>query len=235
MTENVWNNLIDSIQAIMLGILIIVVAICILALIFFDVLVGTGVMMYLTGDDLQVSVFISLSTSGLLISLMFIGQSLTSSGKSSKFGFGAVILVIAFGVYCLDVYFDSLTADYLRFGQIILLDTLPKEDIHVYFRTLIGGISTIGESLAIGIILGMPVLKSLVSNALPKSHKTKAVNKSFKRTTRADGRANRDKIREEQKNKPVKTEKGPTYRPNRPRRNLNDIIIPEKDYQPPWR
>jgi len=133
------------------------------------------VMLYLTNGNMLIAVGISLATSGLLMALMLTGQTLLKSG--STLGFGIVLMVIALGVHCLDVYFDSLTADYLRYGQIIVLDTLPDKDVHKWFRVLIGGISTVGEQLAISIILGMPVLKNLISNALPTStntHQTKS-------------------------------------------------------------
>ena len=168
MTEHNWNKMIDGIQSFMLWILIIVVAVCILSLILFDVLVGTGVMLYLTNGNVAASVFISLATSGLLMALMFSGQTLLSSKKKGKANFGILLLIASAGVYFLDVYFDSLTADYLRFGLIVSMEALPVGDVHIYFRILIGGISTIGEQLAISIILGMPVLKNLISNALPK-------------------------------------------------------------------
>jgi len=100
---------------------------------------------------------------------MFIGYTVISSKGKGKLGVGVVLLIVAFGVYCLDVYFDSLTADYLRFGRIVSMKEYPlSQDVHLLFRVLIGGISTVGESLAVAIILGMPLLKKVISDALPK-------------------------------------------------------------------
>jgi len=166
---NAWDKAIDWLQAAMLWFLVIVVAVCVLTLILFDILVGAGVMMYLTGENLEASIFISLATSGLLIALMVIGYMLMDKDKKGMKGVGIGVLLLALGVYGLDIFFDSLTADYLRFGTIISLDSLIENEqmIHMLFRALIGGISTIGESLAMAIIVGMPVLKEIINNALP--------------------------------------------------------------------
>lgn len=166
-----WDSVIDFFQELMIFILIIVVVVCIITLISFDILAGTGIMMYLTNNQLKESVVISLATSGLLIALMFVGYSLSTNQKKVLRGLGWAVFVGAVVVYGLDVYFDSLTADYLRFKQIVVLDTLPKGDVQLLFRILIGGISAVGETLAVIIILGMPVLKKIVSDALPKQQK----------------------------------------------------------------
>jgi len=182
MSEQKWSKVIDGIQTAMLAILIIVITVCILSLIFFDALAGAGIMLYLTNGNVLVSILISLATSGLLLSLMFIGYELITNKKSkSVVGWGLVVLLVAGLVYCVDVYFDSLTADYLRFGNIVLIESLPEGDIQWLFRSLIGGISTVGESLAISIILGMPVLKKIISNALPNTGKTNNSTSGFNR------------------------------------------------------
>lgn len=162
-----WDGTIDSIQFGMLWFIIFVVVICVSVLILFDILAGAGVMNYLTNQNMPASIIISLATSGLLVSLMFLSYNF-GKGKST-FSVGIVIGLIAFGVYCLDVYFDSMTADYLRFGQIMILKDIPNPSVQLLFRLLIGGISTVGESLAMAIIIGMPVLKEIINKAIPES------------------------------------------------------------------
>lgn len=168
-----FEKVIDKIQNFMIWCLICVTAICILSLILFDVLIGTGVMYSLVRGNLSVAVFISLATSGLLLSLMVIFTSTTQKGSS--IGVGWVVAVVVLLISALDVYFDSLTADYLRYGQIISISTLNQADadVHILFRILIGGISTVGEGLAVAIILGMPILKKIISNALSINEKQK--------------------------------------------------------------
>jgi len=172
MTDRNWESLIDGLQAFMLGVLVITVAVSILCLILFDTLAGTGVMLYLTKENVGISLAISFATSGLLMSLMFLVQTTFSKNKKVSVGTGLLFLG-ALAVGALDVYFDCLTADYLRFGQIISLSVLPETDVHVLYRSLLGGLSTLGEPLAIAILLGLPVLKNLISGALPNKSTAK--------------------------------------------------------------
>lgn len=166
-----WEMVIDGLQRLLLVIVILVIAAAILSLIMFDVFVGTGVMMYLTQNNLKISVFISLATTGLLMSLMTIGYLFISraKGKTKNVSIGIGLGAFSFGlaIYALDVYFDSLTADFFRYGKIIVLNTITDKTNHILFRCLIGGISTVGESLALAIIMGMGILKDIIKNALP--------------------------------------------------------------------
>lgn len=167
MSHTNWDSIIDRLQAGLVWFVIGVVVTCTCALILFDVLVGAGTMYFLTQKNVAASVAISLATTGLLMALMFVGYQLSnkSSQTVKKMGYG--IAIAAFLVFCLDVYFDSLTADILRFGQIIQ----THEVVHNLFRALLGGISTIGEAMAIAIIVGMPVLKVIINNAIPESYR----------------------------------------------------------------
>lgn len=163
-----WEGVIDTIQMIMLWSLIILAAVCIFVLILFDVLAGTGIMMTNTQNSLWKSLSISLATSGLLMALMVSGIKLTERG-SGKVGLGWFLLIIAAGVFVLDIIFDALTADYLKYNQVVVLSNFPEPDktVHWMFRGLIGGLSMVGEAMAVSIIVGMPVLKSIIRKALP--------------------------------------------------------------------
>jgi hypothetical protein len=167
-----WDKTIDNIQFGMLWFIVAILVVCVSVLILFDILAGAGVMTYLTNENVVASVFISLATSGLLISLMVLVYSASSNTNKKTVSVGKMIGVIAFGVYCLDVYFDSMTADYLRFDQIMVLKDIPNYPVHLLFRILIGGISTVGEALAMSIILGMPILKEIINKAIPESMRT---------------------------------------------------------------
>ena len=189
MKDNKWTKVIDGIQESMVWVLIVMMAVCILALTLFDVLAGTGTMLKLTRDNVQVSVFISLATSGLLMSMMMISYQMISKKKSkASSGIGIWILIVALGISALDVYFDSLTADYLRFNFIVSVRDFPAglgdRNLHILFRVLMGGISVAGEPLAISIILGMPTLKLIISNALPSTgSKRVGVSQKNKKST----------------------------------------------------
>ena len=173
-----WDKTIDNIQFGMLWFVVSILVICVSVLILFDVLAGAGVMTYLTNGNVPASIFISLATSGLLISLMVLGYSASSNTNKKTISIGKLIGVVAFGVYCLDVYFDSMTADYLRFNQIMVLKDIPNYQVHLLFRILIGGISTVGEALAMAIILGMPILKEIINKAIPESMRTSNNNQN---------------------------------------------------------
>ena len=160
-----FDTTIDFIQKALVWFVISVITVCIAVLFLFDALAGTGTMLFLTGGKEWQSVVISLATTGLLFSLMFIGYVMsinTKSGLVQKVGKG--VLVASAVIYIQDIIFDALLADVLRFGTI---DVAMKVDILQWmFRGLIGGISTVGDALAIAMISGMPVLKSIVNEAV---------------------------------------------------------------------
>lgn len=164
MTKVNWNDVIDRLQAALVWFVIGVIVICVTVLILFDVLAGTGVMWSLTNKNLLASVVISLATTGLLLALMFMGYSLQRTDYKI-IGWG--LFVISLGVYVIDTYFDALGADILRFGQI----ANGVDAVHIMYRILIGGISTVGEPLATSIIVGMPVLKEIIGNSMPHSQR----------------------------------------------------------------
>lgn len=167
--KSFWDWLIDAIQVSSIAFVLLVVFVCVLTLILFDVLIGAGTMMYLTNNQVEASFVISMATTGLLIALMMVGQTaLTKGGNKLAKSVGIVVLIAASAVYIMDVVFDSLAADVLRYNAIVKLGEIPDGNIQLMFRVLIGGISTVGESLAVAIIVGMPVLKDIVTKALPK-------------------------------------------------------------------
>ena len=175
-----WDSVIDGIQAALIWFVITVVTLCTATLILFDVLAGTGVDYFLTRENLFVSVIISMATTGLLMALMFVGYNLIEKKNASRNSksIGWVILIFSFGVFCLDVIFDSLSADILSFGMIVNLANQPNASVHWMFRALLAGISVVGEALAIAIIMGMPVLKGIVRNALPISYQSTQRNQT---------------------------------------------------------
>ena len=165
-----WDNILDKLQVMLVYFVIGLYTICTATLILFDVMAGTGIMTFLTSKNIPASVVISLATTGLLLALMFIGYTLVEKSDGRVKAAGWSIAFVALIVYCVDVVFDSLAADVLRFGTIMVVKDIPNPAVHWMFRFLIGGISTVGEALAISIIFGMPVLKKLINNALPKSY-----------------------------------------------------------------
>ena len=177
MTIN-WDAVIDKLQVALVAFVIFVVAVSTATLILFDVAVPAGGSMdFLTNGNVVAAWGISLATTGLLMALMFTAYSLIDSKKGTpKFYGGIAVLIVSFAVYCMDIAFDSLSADVFRFNTIVSIKNIENPSVHIMFRTLIGGISTVGEALAIAIIIGMPVLKSFINNALPISRRTPQSN-----------------------------------------------------------
>ena len=163
MTVMAFERTIDKLQTGLVWFVIAVITICIGVLFLFDVLAGTGTMLYLTSGLEWQSVVISLATTGLLFALMFIGYMLVENKNSVIKMVGAGVVAVAGSIYIQDIVFDALLADILRYGTIAGLDV---DKLQWMFRFLLGGISTIGDALALAMILGMPVLKKILKNTL---------------------------------------------------------------------
>ena len=169
-----FDNTIDNIQASLVWFVISIITVCIAVLFLFDVLAGTGTMLFLTNGKEWQSVVISLATTGLLFALMFIGYMMMESKSSVYSSIGKGVLAAAFLIYAVDVAFDALLADILRYGTI--MKNGDVDAIQWAFRGLLGGISTVGDALAIAMVIGMPVLKSIIGKSLGKSEKVEYRN-----------------------------------------------------------
>jgi len=163
-----WTNVIDQLQAALVWAVIGVLATCTIILLAFDSLAGAGINYELTRGNVIASVTISLATTGLLTAIAFLAY----LADRADFGIASKILVVVSVIFLgIDIYFDALGADILHYGQIISIKDLPQatKGVHVVYRLLIGGLSTVGEPLALAIITGMPVMKEIIKNAIPAS------------------------------------------------------------------
>lgn len=158
-----WNKVIDVVQNVMVFIVIILTAVCILALIFADVVIGKGTMSYLTNDNDLAGWGISLATTGVLLVLML----LLYFAWKGKWGWGALLAIgiPVVVVYCVDVFFDAMLADILRYGGFVTLNTLPAGSLHPLFRVLLGSISTMGDGMGMTLLIGLPVLKDIIGHS----------------------------------------------------------------------
>jgi hypothetical protein len=169
-----WNSIIDGIQLVMIVFTLAIFTVSIAILILFDVLAGTGVMLALTQQNKIVSVVISFATTGLLMVLMTVGYKLKASKDFVAVGW--FVLLVSFGVYCLDTYFDALGADIMRYGDFVY----TSDRIHNLYRALIGGISIVGEPMGIAVILGMDIVKDAIQNSLPARFRNQGNNQNQK-------------------------------------------------------
>ncbi len=166
-----WTNVIDQLQAALVWAVIGVLATCTIILLAFDSLAGAGINYELTRGNILASVTISLATTGLLTAVAFLAY----LADRAEFGIVSKILVLVSVIFLgIDIYFDALGADILHYGQIIAIKDLPQatKGVHAIYRLLIGGLSTVGEPLALAIITGMPVMKEIIKNAIPASQQT---------------------------------------------------------------
>lgn len=165
-----WESVIDKLQAALVWVVIAVLVFCTIILLAFDSLAGTGIGMNLTRGNLVASVTISLATTGLLTAVAFLAYLANDKGYSA---IGTTLTVISVIFLLIDIYMDSLGADILHYGQIVMVRNVAETEktVHVLYRVLIGGLSTVGEPLALAIIVGMPVLKEIIENAIPTSQR----------------------------------------------------------------
>jgi len=165
-----WNGIIDGIAAGMLVLSLLVLTTGTLALLLFDSIVGTGSIYklseFLQGNNrLFVSIFGSMSSTGLQTALAFTGYLLYRRGFGAlgwaMFGAGLIF-------WGIDVYFDALTADIVRYGDFVALQSLSgvEKTTHALWRTVVGGFSAVGEFLAFAILAGMSELKAFIRSTL---------------------------------------------------------------------
>jgi hypothetical protein len=163
-----WTNVIDQMQAALVWAVIGIVLVCTIILLAFDSLAGTGINFELTRGNLLVSITISLATTGLFMAIAFLAYIAGQSGYTfaNIFLLGVSVLFLA-----IDTYMDSLGADILHYGVVVIIKNLPpnEQTLHTIYRLLIGGLSTVGEPLALTIIIGLPVLKQIIKKAIPQS------------------------------------------------------------------
>jgi hypothetical protein len=70
----------------------------------------------------------------------------------------------------IDVGFDALSADVMRYGQYVSLSDIPTADRipHTMLRILLGGVSTVGDFLAIYALIAFESVRKLMSGTLGK-------------------------------------------------------------------
>ena len=155
-----WNSVIDYIAGGMVTISLAMLTISTLMLLFFDSIVGTGSIYklseFIEGDTrLAVAIFGSVSSTGLQTAMAFLGYLLykRNFGTLGKAFFGASLIF-----WGIDIYFDALTADIMRYGDFVALSSLVgvERNTHLLWRGMDGGFSAVGELLALAIINGMP-------------------------------------------------------------------------------
>jgi signal transduction histidine kinase len=147
------------------GITLFITVSALISLILADVITGQ-----VTGEHISTNtwfgLFVSLATTGMLTAcgaLLF-----NFWGHRNYIGF-AVVLFVFIALQGADVYFDAISVDIMRFQKIIFTAEMadkPEAMAHNVYRFLVGGVSLVGEPLAVSSLVLFPVLKKFISSAL---------------------------------------------------------------------
>jgi len=165
MNKKALEKIAASAPFLIVGLTLFVSIAALVSLVLSDVITGQ-----VTGSHISTSkwfgLFVSFATTGMLIGC---GALLFKFWNDKNYiGFSGVFLVFA----CLqsaDVYFDAVSVDIMRFGKIIFSSEIPSAAeamAHNIYRFLVGGISLVGEPLAIGSLVMFPALKKFISSFL---------------------------------------------------------------------
>jgi hypothetical protein len=106
--------------------------------------------------------FFSFGTTG--VSLASIGLAMYSWRERWNVWLTIVLLLVSFVPIGIDIYFDGMAVDIIRFGHFILVeqDLSAAEKLpHQLFRIMVGALSAVGEPLAATSVIVFPVLKEL--------------------------------------------------------------------------
>jgi hypothetical protein len=147
------------------GVTLLVTISSLISLILSDVITGQVAGAHISTNG-WFGLFVSFATTGMLIGC---GALLVKFWRESNYlGFG-ITLSIFLSLQSADVYFDAVSVDIMRFGKIIFSSEMPdaaEAMAHNIYRFLVGGISLVGEPLAIGSLVMFPALKKFISDTL---------------------------------------------------------------------
>jgi len=160
--NQVRNRLIEILSAIAPNLILLTIfAITILsliALVLSDVVTGQVTGEYLTTNKMF-GLFTSLAGTGMLVACGFMLVYSGRKGDATTFIATLIVFILLQGA---DVYFDAMSVDIMRFGQIVFASTIlskPEALAHNVYRIFIGGISLVGEPLAVGSVAMFPILR----------------------------------------------------------------------------
>ena len=136
----------------------------IIAMLLLDVVVGRYVSGYMSNT--RVGWFFSLATTGLVMAI--IGTALYGRREGWSTQVVMTLVVVALVPAGIDIYFDGLSVDIIRFGHFIIVENeLPVADQmpHTLFRIMVGALSAVGEPLAATSVIIFPVMRELFKGA----------------------------------------------------------------------
>jgi len=147
------------------GVTLFVTIAALISLILSDIITGQ-----VTGAHISTNkwfgLFVSFATTGMLVACGALLFKFWNDGNYIGFG---ITLLVFIGLQGADIYFDAVSVDIMRFGKIVFSSEMtdkPEAMAHNIYRFLVGGISLVGEPLAVGSLVMFPVLKKFISNTI---------------------------------------------------------------------
>lgn len=163
------KKFLESITAVapyvIVGITFLVTILALVSLILSDVITGQVAGAHIS-TNFWFGLFVSFSTTGMLIGC---GSLLVKFWRESSYLSFGILVFIFIGLQSADVYFDAISVDIMRFGKIIFSSEMPdaaEAMAHNIYRFLVGGISLVGEPLAIGSLVMFQALKKFISDTM---------------------------------------------------------------------
>lgn len=126
----------------------------------FDVVAGKTTIEYMSNSP-GFAWLTTGGTTGLLLAL--IGAALYTYRERWSIKVWGPLFLAAAIPSIIDMYFDSLAADIVRFGHLVIINDLPAAEKlpHICFRVLVGGLSAVGDPMAAMSVIVFPFLREL--------------------------------------------------------------------------
>jgi hypothetical protein len=142
---------------------------CLVILDIFDPVVGTFSASYMTGGSKYMDWFTSGATTGLILAIF--GTAIYGWRERWPWWIIGGLIVVGLIPASIDVYFDAMAVDILRFGHFII----PSQQFagnpadiwpHNLYRIMFGALSAVGEPLTAGSVIIFPVIRELLKGVL---------------------------------------------------------------------
>jgi hypothetical protein len=142
-----------------------------IALVGMDAVTGKFSSTHMMNNNEGMGWFMSLGTTGVVLAL--VGMVMYSIRE--RWHIAIILLFIAMAAIpvCIDIYFDGMSVDIIRFGQFVDLSAMPPGIVlpmaeilpHKLFRVMVGALSAVGEPLAALSVIIFPIMRELFKGA----------------------------------------------------------------------
>ncbi len=129
-----------------------------------DIITGRFSQGYMS--DMNYGWYFSLATTGIVLAV--VGAAMYAWKERWDARIVLTMVILALIPICIDIYFDALSVDIIKYHRFITLSELPFADRIPYtlFRVMVGALSAIGEPLAAASVILFPVMKELFKGVM---------------------------------------------------------------------